>query len=91
MNTPAKFNLSITSKLFGITDTCVSISISPILGGNKKRNRVMGYYIYHKRGRSREEEDGYPNKAVADKRKKPSPKACRCKTEPPPQRDVLQI
>jgi hypothetical protein len=40
----------------------------------------VGYYIYHKRGRSREEE-GYPNRAVADKKKKPpSPKACRCKT-----------
>jgi hypothetical protein len=29
----------------------------------------MGYYIYHKRGTSREEE-GYPNKAVADMKKK---------------------
>jgi hypothetical protein len=33
----------------------------------------VGYYIYHKRGRSREEE-GYPNRAVADKRKKTKPK-----------------
>jgi hypothetical protein len=88
MNTPAKLNLSIASKCFGKTHTCLSILFSPKLGGNKKkRNRVMGYYIYHKKGRSREEEEGHPNKAVTDK-KNQSQKACRCKTDSPSRQNV---
>jgi hypothetical protein len=52
----------------------------------------VGYYIYHKRGRSREEEEGYPNRAVADKKKKTkAQRHADVKTDSPSRQNVSKI